>query len=276
MRAHLSLAILLAALFAASGAAIWQTRQLDAARLRESEDSASLKQLRVRLREAGLHPPAASVPAPGEPPAPSSAPPRASNKAPYLLAQREAEIGHLQRELNETHVALHRLEARAASFDEERAQSAATANDRFTTAQNDSNARLDDLTRQLRAAQNEAQSARQHLADFQAAADKLKSTQSATAAQIAESARLLATLQDLNRRRDGYIASILRRYRDLTEQFRAMSGVLASSRDQNSGALSESGLTRIQSAISQSDDDLRQLNDLNARALQVEKKLAKP
>ena len=62
----------------------------------------------------------------------------------------------------------------------------------------------------------------------------------------------------------------------MTEKFRAMSGVLASSRDQNSGALSESGLTRIQSAISQSDDDLRQLNDLNARALQVEKKLAKP
>jgi len=276
VRAHLTLAILLAALLAASSAALWQTRQLEAARSRASEDAASLKQLRARLRAAQLQQPFASIAPPGETPAPASTTPRPSNKPAYLLAQREAEIGHLQRELNEAHAALHRLEARAASFDEERAQAAASANQRFTTAQSDYNAHLDDLNRQLRAAQNDAQAARQHLADFQAAADKLKSDQSSSAAKLAESTRLLATLEDLNRRRDGYIASILRRYRDLTEQFRAMSGVLASSRDQNSGALSESGLTRIQSAISQADDDLRQLNDLNSRAAQVEKKLAKP
>lgn len=275
MRAHLSLAILLAALVAASGAALWQTRQLEAARLQHSEDVASLKQLRARLRDAQLHQPSTPAPLPGEPSAAASAAPRQSRKADYLLAQREAELGHLQRELNEAHVAIHRLEARAASFDEERAQATASANERFTTAQNDYNAHLDDLNRQLHAAQNEAQTARQHLADYQAAADKLKSDQSSSAAKLAESTRLLATLQDLNRRREGYIASILRRYRDLTEQFRAMSGVIASSRDQNSSALGESGLTRIQSAISQADDDLRQLNDLNARASQVEKKLAK-
>ena len=276
MRAHLLTAILLASLLAASGAVVWQYRQLDAAHRRESEDAASLKQLRSRLRDAQLHEPSASSPPPGEPSAPSSASDRPSRKTASLLAQREAEIGRLQRELNESHIALHRLEARVTSFDEERAQATASANERFTTAQNDYNAHFDELTRQLQTAQNEAQSARQHLADFQAAADKLKSTQSSAAAQLAESTRLLATLQDLNRRRDGYISSILRRYRDLTEQFRAMSGVLASSHDQNASALSESGLTRIQSAISQADDDLRQLNDLNARALQVEKKLAKP
>ena len=276
MRAHLLTAILLASLLAASGAVVWQYRQLDAAHRRESEDAASLKQLRSRLRDAQLHEPSASSPPPGEPSAPSSASDRPSRKTASLLAQREAEIGRLQRELNESHIALHRLEARVTSFDEERAQATASANERFTTAQNDYNAHLDELTRQLQTAQNDAQSARQHLADFQAAADKLKSTQSSAAAQLAESTRLLATLQDLNRRRDGYISSILRRYRDLTEQFRAMSGVLASSHDQNASALSESGLTRIQSAISQADDDLRQLNDLNARALQVEKKLAKP
>ena len=276
MRAHLLTAILLASLLAASGAVVWQYRQLDAAHRRESEDAASLKQLRSRLRDAQLHEPSASSPPPGEPSAPSSASDRPSRKTASLLAQREAEIGRLQRELNESHIALHRLEARVTSFDEERAQATASANERFTTAQNDYNAHFDELTRQLQTAQNDAQSARQHLADFQAAADKLKSTQSSAAAQLAESTRLLATLQDLNRRRDGYISSILRRYRDLTEQFRAMSGVLASSHDQNASALSESGLTRIQSAISQADDDLRQLNDLNARALQVEKKLAKP
>ncbi len=270
------MAILLAALLAASAAALWQTRQLDAARGRASEDAASLKQLRARLRAAQLQQPSAAIAPSGETPAPASTTPRPSNKPAYLLAQREAEIGQLQRELNEAHAALHRLEARTASFDEERAQASASANSRFTAAQSDYNARLDDLNRQIRAAQNDAQAARQHLADFQAAADKLKSDQSSSAAKIAESTRLLATLEDLNRRRGGYIASILRRYRDLTEQFRAMSGVLASSRDQNSSALSESGLTRIQSAISQADDDLRQLNDLNSRASQVEKKLAKP
>jgi len=42
----------------------------------------------------------------------------------------------------------------------------------------------------------------------------------------------------------------------------------------NSGSLNGE-LTRIQNAISLADDDLRQLSELNARARELQKKLAK-
>jgi hypothetical protein len=71
------------------------------------------------------------------------------------------------------------------------------------------------------------------------------------------------------------ITAIARRYRDITSQFRSMSGMLDSSHDANFGAFSSEALTRIQNAISQSDDDLNQLTELNAQARQLEKKLVK-
>ena len=51
--------------------------------------------------------------------------------------------------------------------------------------------------------------------------------------------------------------------------------MLDSSRGPNAGAFSGAALTRIQNAISLADDDLRQLNDLNAQARQLEEKLVK-
>ena len=85
----------------------------------------------------------------------------------------------------------------------------------------------------------------------------------------------MASLQSLERRRDGYLTSIIRRYRDVTSQFRAMSGMIDSARDGNSSAFNDAALLRIQNAISLADDDLRQLNELNAQISQLDKKLLK-
>jgi hypothetical protein len=82
-----------------------------------------------------------------------------------------------------------------------------------------------------------------------------------------------ASLQSLDRRRDAHLTSITRRYRDITGQFRTMSAMLDSTRDGSSSAFSDAALMRIQNAISLADDDLRQLNELNAQASQLEKKL---
>ena len=94
-------------------------------------------------------------------------------------------------------------------------------------------------------------------------------------ARAAELRRVVTSLQDVDRRRDAYLTSIIRRYRDITSQFRAMSGMMDSSRDASSSACSSEALGRIQNTVSQADDDLRQLNELNAQARQLEKKLAK-
>ena len=54
-----------------------------------------------------------------------------------------------------------------------------------------------------------------------------------------------------------------------------MSGMLDSSRGPNTSTFSGASLTRIQNAISLADDDLHQLNNLNAEAHQLEGKLVK-
>jgi LysM repeat protein len=71
------------------------------------------------------------------------------------------------------------------------------------------------------------------------------------------------------------MTSILRRYRDITSEFRNMSSVLDTSRDPNSNVGSGATLSRIQNAVNLTEDDLQQLNDLNARAQKLEKQLQK-
>jgi hypothetical protein len=104
----------------------------------------------------------------------------------------------------------------------------------------------------------------------------LNNTNNAASARAVDLAQVIVQLQDLDSRRDALLTSIMRRYRDITSQFRAMSGMLGSNRDSNTGSpLTDAALTRIQSAVSSADDDLRQLNELSAQARQLEKKLAK-
>jgi hypothetical protein len=54
-----------------------------------------------------------------------------------------------------------------------------------------------------------------------------------------------------------------------------MSSVLDNSRDPNSNVCSGATLSRIQSAVTSAEDDMRQLNDLNARTQKLEKQLLK-
>jgi hypothetical protein len=88
-------------------------------------------------------------------------------------------------------------------------------------------------------------------------------------------AHIIANLQDMDRRRDVYLTSILRRYRDITDEFRAMSSMMDTSHDASSSACSGAALSRIQSAVTSAEDDLRQLNDLSARTQKLEKQLLK-
>ena len=53
-----------------------------------------------------------------------------------------------------------------------------------------------------------------------------------------------------------------------------MSGMMDSNRGQNSSALSGQAMDQIQNAISLTDNDLQHLNELNAKAFQLEKRLA--
>ncbi len=253
------------ALVASLGMVFHQFRRLASIERQRAADLQSLRQLQEVLRQRGLQ----KAPAEAESPAPPG-------DFQAALAQRNATIEGLNHELSEAQANILGLQAQLADSNEEREKALASANELQQKEKQDWQNQLNALKQDLESAQDELQGSRQRLAALEADNAKLKNDNSVTSGRAAEFSRVVAQLQDLDSRRDAHLTSIMRRYRDITSQFRAMSGMLGSSRDSSSSSpFSDAALTSIQSAVSSADDDLRQLGELNAQARQLEKRLAK-
>ena len=148
------------------------------------------------------------------------------------------------------------------------------AEERLRKEQREEQNKLDALQQQLEAAEAASEASRQRVSALEAEVDELRADRHQDSARTVQLANTLASLVDLDHRRDVYLTNIMRRYRDITNEYRATSGMLDSTHDPNSNALSSAALSRIQNAVSQTDDDLRQLNELNDQIHQLEKKLA--
>jgi chromosome segregation ATPase len=252
------------AFVASVGMMLRQSRRLAALQRQHAADQQSLRELQEALRQRELQKTPAEA---GSPP-----PPGDYHAA---LAKRDAGIEQLKHELNEAQANIQGLQAQLSKSSEEGEKALESANERHQKEQEDLQAQLEASKQELESAQAELEASRQRLTVLEADNAKLKSDNSSGTARAAELARTVASLQDLDSRREAYLTSILRRYRDITSQFRAMSGMLGSSRDSNSSPLTDAALTRIQNDVSSADDDLRQLSELNAQARQLEKKLVK-
>lgn len=75
-------------------------------------------------------------------------------------------------------------------------------------------------------------------------------------------------MEDLNRRREAYLSNLLRRYREVGDLYRNFT-LNAQTAEAPGTALQAGDLSRIQNAIQQAEDDLRQLQALNARMAQL-------
>jgi chromosome segregation ATPase len=256
--------ILAVALLGAAGVDIFQSRQL-AGLLRQHEaDAQSLRELRETVRQYSLQHGAV---------APEKLTPEGSDRA--ALAKRDATIQQLTVDLVEARATVTQLQAQLAAATDEHTKELANAEERNRKQQVDWQGRLDAMQKALDSAQAESQASRERVAALEVEKAKLLGNNPEGPERTAEIRRVAASLQDLDQRRDVYLTSIMRRYRDITSQFRAMGGMLDSSRNPNSSSFNSEALARIQDAISLADDDLRQLSDLNAQARQLEKKLAK-
>jgi chromosome segregation ATPase len=236
------------------------------ASLREQRDAnlQSIRQLQQALRQREQQQAAVPVVAPTPP---------SDDRA--MLARRAATIQQLNRELSEAHTSAAQLQAQLADSRDEQDKAAASAEERYRKQQVDFESQLTALDQKLDLAEAELQAARQRASALEADNTKLRNGPSGGSARDAEIERVAASLQDLDQRRDTYLMSISRRYRDVISQFRAMGGMLDSSRESSPSACSSEAMGRIQTTVSQADDDLRQLNELDAQARQLEKKLTK-
>ena len=85
-------------------------------------------------------------------------------------------------------------------------------------------------------------------------------------------------LQEIYRRRETSLNTLVRRYKEVTEQSRAFASVLENRRGQEGapGAVASIAgpeLARIENSITMAEEELRELNALNAQALRIQKKL---
>ncbi|HKS95671.1 MAG TPA: hypothetical protein VJV74_05995 [Terriglobia bacterium] len=252
------------ALVASLGVLLHQSRRLADCRQQQIANAESFRRLKAALepRTAEKAPAVAGEPLP-------------ERDCRAAVATRDVALKSLNLELSEARARTDQLQGQLADSSDQQAKALASEKQRAEKAQADWENRLAAVQQQLDAAQSEAEAARLRVAALEKDNTKLRSSTSEVSTHAAEMERVLASEQELLRRRNAYLTSILRRYRDLTGEFRAMSGILDSSRDANSNALSSQALTRVQNAVSQSEDDLRQLNDLNDQIRQIEAKLTK-
>jgi hypothetical protein len=155
-----------------------------------------------------------------------------------------------------------------------RVQELQADNKRLGAAEHEASEDLSRANRVVNALQAELKAKDERLVQVEIANTKLKEQNGADAQRANQLLQVAQELQEVNRRRDVYLTSLLRRYKEVTDQYRALSAVVENRRDTDAAAVSGTDLARIQQAISMAEDDLRQVNALNAQALRIGRKLS--
>ena len=108
-------------------------------------------------------------------------------------------------------------------------------------------------------------------AAYKAANDRLAKVAADAAAATRQTTTASREIDDLSRRRENYMTSLQRRFREVTDLYRGFAldqqnrgaGVVGNA--SNPPMMQAGDLSRIQNAIAQAEDDLRQVQSLNAR-----------
>lgn len=231
----------------------------ETARERERSDALLLENegLRRQLAERG-------IPAPA--PAASS---RAAEDARRLAAIRE--LTAAQARLTETQTALTEARNRIAEI-EASLERVTAENKRLTAVEAALNEDLDHTRRVVQAMDAEIRAKNERIAQLEASLRKTREELQAASQRAGGLGPVIADLIELNRRRENTVTSLQRRYRDITDQLRALSVRLDTQRDNPAAAIAD--ISRIQTAVLAAEEDLRQLGTLNSQSQQLMQKLS--
>lgn len=266
------LALALAAL-AAGGILFWKTTAVrptaaDAEQWSKTEADlrARLAQAEKRLSELG-HP----LPAPGarEESGPAHTP---GAVTPY--SRREADLAELIRlkdeQLTRSETALGELRAKYAEL-EQRITAVQEQDKQLRDTEAGLRQKIDANTEQIVELQQSARQKDTRLGEQDAALKSLRAAGEQQARSLQRVRSLSEDLEDLARRREVYMANILGRYREATDSLRTL-GLQLENRTEEA-PIGRTDISRIQSALSSADEDMRQLRALSTRSRQLQKEL---
>jgi len=126
-------------------------------------------------------------------------------------------------------------------------------------------------TRVVQAMEAELKSKAERVMELEAAVRRARDESASASQKGAQVAPVLKELDDINRRRENTLTSLQRRYRDLTDQYRALAVRLDTQRDNPTTLTTD--VSRIQSTVQSAEDELRQLIALNTLAQRAAQKL---
>lgn len=176
----------------------------------------------------------------------------------------------LQQELSSSESALREAEARLREFAEKFARAAEDA--KWSAALlEEYKEKLAGQTRVLEAVQAELKSRNERLVQLEATNLLLHKQNRQVEDESARQRALLRELEEINRRRENTLIAIMRRYRELADLFRAVA-VQPAGRGETE-ATPGAELSRVQSALAMTEDELRLLTNLNAQAARLQRQL---
>lgn len=215
--------------------------------------------LRARLTELGEQPP--------QPPAPGRSTVPASNlEQARLIIKLQQDLQAAQRAITEAEAKAHELEEKLAELREQ--------NKILSAALEESRDKLASQSRVLEAMQAELKSRNDRLAQLETTNLVLHKQNRQAAEEAARLKAIVNELEEINRRRENTLNSILRRYRELTDQLRGLTA--RADRTSEAAAAEAPELSRFSNSLAAAEDELRQLSNLNAQAARLQRKLAGP
>jgi chromosome segregation ATPase len=263
--------VLVGAVIGAGGAVLfWQTSiisRLQGQLAASAGENAELKRGRDLLaRNQAGNPPI--VP---EPSAPRSVRREVGPAATAAVPGSEQQVERLRESLAQATAEVDRLQTRVSDL-QGQVESAAVENRRLGAAAEESKKSVADAEQTVETLRAELTANNARVAQLDSLNARMKEEAAAGKQSSSQIQQLVSDLDGIFRRREMYLNNILRRYREITEQYRAISGVSAS-RDREAAVAASAEISRIQNSITLAEEDLKQINALSAQASRLEKKL---
>jgi chromosome segregation ATPase len=185
----------------------------------------------------------------------------------------EAQLTTLQTEMTQARSALNEANGRILEL-ETATEKLRLENERLAAEEAELRAKVDNATRVVQAMNTELKGKTARLTSLEVANRELQQNRSVDEKQRQEMTESLQQLEDINRRRDVHLSGILRRYREITDQYRTLAARWDRTvSDTPTQSAPGNEISRINDAISLAEEDIRQLNSLNSRAAALRKKM---
>jgi chromosome segregation ATPase len=234
-------------------------KTLEARAMAAENDNAALRR---RLQDEGIEAPVAV-----------GAPASSSRAAESARAETVRAMADLQRRFDALQSQFQSLQAAKSELDST-LETIRSDRRRLSTSESELKDALAASRRVVEAVEGELKTRTDRLSSLESELRRVRDSNAADSRRASQIGAILNSFEDLNRRRENTLTSLQRRFRDLTDAYRALALRLDTQRDsQTPMQITSAEVSRITSAVQSAEDELRQLSTLSAESQRLTQRL---